>query len=77
MLFDFKINVVSTQKDGETVKAGGVDTDFVNSKSMMIKNTENLFVIGEMLNVDGFCGGFNLQNCWSTGAICGKYLSNV
>ena len=76
-LFDFKINVVSTQKDGETVKAGGINTDFVNSQSMMIKNTENLFVIGEMLNVDGFCGGFNLQNCWSTGAICGKYLSNV
>lgn len=44
---------------------------------MMLKDVNNLFVIGEMLNVDGFCGGFNLQNCWSTGAICGKYLADI
>lgn len=77
LLFNFKVTVVSTQKDGETVKAGGVNTDFINPKTMMLKDVNNLFVIGEMLNVDGFCGGFNLQNCWSTGAICGKYLADI
>ena len=46
---------------------GGVSLDEVNSKTMQSKLVKNLFFCGEVLDIDGFCGGFNLQNCWSTG----------
>ena len=74
-IFSFNIEIISTKKHGETVKAGGVDTDFINPKNMQSKLNSKLYFIGEVLNVDGFCGGFNLQNCWSTGAICGQWLA--
>ena len=76
-LFSFNLEITGTKKHGETVKAGGVDTDYINPKSMQLKGSDKLFFVGEILNVDGFCGGFNLQNCWSTGAICGKYFAEM
>ena len=48
---NYEIDVIGTQKQGETVKAGGVDTDFIDAKSMQSKVVKNLFVIGELLNV--------------------------
>ena len=32
-------------------------------------------LIGEVLDIDGFCGGFNLQNCWSTAFVAGKDIA--
>lgn len=77
-IHDFKINIVSTNKGEETVTAGGIDLDEVNSKTMELKRFPNLYAIGEVLNIDGFCGGFNLQNAWSTAYVCseGIDLSN-
>ena len=43
---------------------------------MEVKNFPNLYAIGEVLNIDGFCGGFNLQNAWSTAYVCAESLSN-
>lgn len=65
-IHNFQIQVNSTRKDGETVNAGGVCLDKINSKTMESKEVPNLFFCGEVIDVDGFCGGFNLQNCWST-----------
>lgn len=53
---------------GEIVHAGGVDLTEID-KNCHSKIVSNLWIIGENLNIDGFCGGFNLQNCWSTAAI--------
>ena len=36
---------------------------------MESKICPNLYIIGEALDIDGFCGGFNLQNAWSTAYI--------
>ncbi len=60
-----KLNIVSASKVGEIVKAGGVKLDDLDNycKSKIVKN---LWFCGEIINVDGFCGGFNLQNCWSS-----------
>ena len=66
-LNDFKVTVVSTAKDGEVVTSGGVDLNEVNPKTMESKIEAGVYFCGEVLDVDGFCGGFNLQNCWSTG----------
>ena len=65
-IHNFKITVTGTNQGEETVTAGGVDLDEINPKTMESKKYPNLYFIGEVLNIDGFCGGFNLQNAWST-----------
>lgn len=69
---EFRVKINGVKKDGETVSAGGVDLDKVNPKTMESKQVPNLYFCGEILNIDGFCGGFNLQNCWSTAYIAAK-----
>ena len=75
-IHNFKIEITETNKGEETVTAGGIDLDEINSKTMEVKSIPNLYCIGEVLNIDGFCGGFNLQNAWSTAYVCAKALSN-
>lgn len=67
------LTAVGTNKGEETVTAGGIDLKEINPKSMELKQYRNLFCIGEALDIDGFCGGYNLQNAWSTAyvAACG------
>ena len=71
-LREFSLAVTSVSKGGETVTSGGVDLDEVNSQNMMSKLIPNLYFCGEVLDIDGFCGGYNLQNCWSTGYVAAK-----
>ena len=61
----FKITVIKKVPDGEVVTCGGVDLKEVNPKTLEFKSYPNLYCCGEVLDIDGFCGGFNLQNCWS------------
>ncbi len=70
-LIELKLHAEGRIKDSEIVTAGGVDLDEINPKTMESKLHKGLYIIGEMLNIDGFTGGFNLQNCWS-----GAYLSS-
>ncbi len=75
-IHNFTIEVIGTNKGEETVTAGGIDLDEINPKTMGVKKVPNLYAIGEILNIDGFCGGFNLQNAWSTAYVCAEALSN-
>lgn len=54
------------------VCCGGVDTRDVNSGNLESKLHRGLYLVGELLDVDGICGGYNLQWAWSTGALAGK-----
>jgi len=76
-LTNFEVTVTGKVPDGEIVTCGGVSLNEINSKTMEAKRFKNLYFCGEILDVDGFCGGFNLQNCWTTGyaAAEGIYLS--
>ncbi len=56
----------------EFVTAGGVDTKDVDPATMGSKICPGLYFAGELLNVDGFTGGFNLQACWATGRLAGQ-----
>lgn len=56
----------------EIVTAGGADLKEINSKTMESKLISGLYFCGEILDIDGLTGGFNLQNCWSTGFIAGS-----
>lgn len=59
------------------VTAGGLSTvSFVN-KTMMSTRHKNLFCIGEILDIDGDCGGFNLQWAWSSAFCAAEYISSV
>lgn len=53
------------------VTAGGIDTDEVDSSTMESHITPRLFICGELLDVDGTCGGYNLQFAWSSGFLAG------
>lgn len=57
------------------VTAGGVDTMEINPQTLESKLIKNLFFCGEILDVDGDCGGFNLQWAWSSAYIAAKAAS--
>ncbi|MCX8014932.1 MAG: aminoacetone oxidase family FAD-binding enzyme [candidate division WOR-3 bacterium] len=54
------------------VTAGGVALDSVNPKTMQSKLHKGLYFAGEILDIDGISGGYNLQFAWSSGYIAGK-----
>lgn len=66
-----RLNIISREKEGEIVTAGGVDLKEIKSGTMESKLVKSLYFCGEILNIDGLSGGFNLQMCWSTGYIAG------
>jgi len=55
------------------VTLGGVDTDELSSKTMMSKKVEQLFFIGEVVDVTGWLGGYNFQWAWSSGWAAAQY----
>lgn len=63
----FTLTVVGTQGfGGAQVTAGGIATDEVDSRTMQSKRMVGLYLLGELLDVDGDCGGFNLQWAWAS-----------
>lgn len=67
------LSVIRTRPIEEaTVTRGGVKRDEINSKTMESKICPGLFFAGEVIDADGPCGGYNLQICWSTGALAGS-----
>lgn len=54
------------------VTGGGVSLKEVDSKTMKSKIIDNLYFAGEILDIDGPTGGYNLQICWSTGYMAGE-----
>lgn len=55
-----------------TVTRGGVSRDEIDPRTMESKIRPGLFFAGEVIDLDGPCGGYNLQMCWSTGARAGR-----
>lgn len=60
----------------EFVTAGGVDLKEINFKRFESRKHNNLFFVGEVLNIDAVTGGFNFQNAWTGGYICANALSD-
>lgn len=74
---NFEFTVTGKVPDGEVVTCGGVDLKEINSKTMGSKKYKNLYFCGEIIDIDGFCGGFNLQNCWSTAFVTADSIKNI
>ena len=59
------------------VTSGGVALKEVNPNTMGSKKVENLYFAGEILDLDGPSGGYNLQECWSTGYLAGESAAKL
>ncbi|MDT8335376.1 MAG: NAD(P)/FAD-dependent oxidoreductase [Desulfurivibrionaceae bacterium] len=72
-LKDFRLEVIGHRPLAEAiVTAGGVDTGEVDPRTMESRLTENLFLAGELLDIQGDTGGYNLQAAFSTGWLAGR-----
>jgi predicted Rossmann fold flavoprotein len=58
--------------DKAMVTKGGVCLKEIDSKTMKSKLIDNLFFAGEIIDLHGPCGGYNLQICWTTGCVAGQ-----
>ena len=71
----FPVSVAGTRPFAEAViTAGGVSTREVDPRTMESKLVRGLYFAGEVLDLDGYTGGFNLQIAWSTGYVAGKSI---
>ncbi len=59
--------------DNNQVYSGGVDLRNLND-NLMHKDVKNLYFVGEVCDVDGMCGGYNLQWAWTSGRIVGESI---
>ena len=75
-LQNWRLQIVDTQgfKHAE-VSGGGVRTDEVDSKSMESKKCKGLYLAGEVLDITGHRGGYNLHFAWASGFIAGRSLA--
>ena len=71
----FKVEITSTKGfDSSQVCNGGVSLDEININTMESKIVKDLYIIGELLDINGNCGGYNLTECWISGILSGKSI---
>lgn len=69
---DFRVSVTEPMgMDNAQVTAGGIVTDEFDPQTMESRLVPGLYACGEVLDVDGDCGGYNLQWAWSSGRLAG------
>lgn len=77
VLLNFKIEIIDYEKYNKAqLTQGGVDINELNNNTLEHKNIKNLYFTGEIIDVDGKCGGYNLQFAFSTGFVVGKELND-
>lgn len=73
---DWCVEVTGTQGfGGAQVTAGGIDGAEIDPATMMLRRHKGLYAVGEVLNVDGDCGGFNLQFAWSSAYVAARAIA--
>lgn len=73
--FELKITGTNSFEMAQVV-AGGVDTNEINENTMESKLVNGLYFAGEIMDVDGTCGGYNLQWAWTSGYLAGINAAN-
>lgn len=72
----FAVQIEATNSfEQAQICAGGVRTDEICPVSMESRFVKGFYVTGEVMDVDGICGGYNLQWAWSTGYLAGKHAA--
>ena len=74
-LTSLSINITGTNSfDKSQICSGGISLTEINTETMETKKVPGLYVIGELLDLDADCGGYNLTWAWLTGMIAGKNI---
>ena len=77
-LRSFPVEIVSTKSfDSCQVCNGGVKLSEINPNTFESNIISNLFITGELLDINGNCGGYNLTVCWISGMLAGKYIGGL
>jgi len=77
LLFDWRFLVMESHGfEDAQVTAGGIDINEIKSETLESKLVKGLYFTGEIIDIDGLCGGYNLQWAWSSGYLAGKSASN-
>ena len=72
-LTDFQIKIIETHTlDHAQVCSGGIPLTEINSETLESLKVKNLYFTGEIIDIDGDCGGYNLGWAWMSGIIAGK-----
>lgn len=69
--FAIKIQGVAGFEKAQVTR-GGISLEEIDEETMEVKNAPGLYLTGELLDVDGICGGYNLQWAWTTGYLAGR-----
>ena len=76
-LTNFILNIIGTNSfDQAQTCTGGIPLTEINPHTMESLKSKGLYITGELLDVDGDCGGYNLTNAWITGYLAGIGASN-
>ncbi len=76
-ILSFYLNITNTNSfDKAQVCSGGVPLDEINLNTMESKITKGLYIVGELLDVDGDCGGYNLGFAWMSGIVAGESIND-
>lgn len=77
-IHDFRLKIKSTyDMSCAQVGFGGIDLAEINFKNLTLKKDKNIYAGGEILNIDGMCGGYNLYFAFSTALIIGRDLCEI
>ncbi len=74
-LYNYKVNITGTKSfDNSQVTKGGLNLNEINISTMESKKIKGLYIVGELLDLDGDCGGYNLTLSFITGLIAGSNI---
>ena len=72
-LTNFKIKITSTNTlEHAQVCSGGIPLEEINNETLESLKVKNLYFVGEIIDIDGDCGGYNLGWAWMSGIVAGK-----
>ncbi len=75
LLKNLTLNITSLRGYNEAIiTKGGISVKEINAKTMESKKCENIYFVGEVLDLDALTGGYNLQIAWSTGYLAGSSI---
>ena len=73
----FKVEIDKTKGfDNSQICNGGVSLLEINPNTFESKKEKGLYIIGEILDINGNCGGYNLINCWISGILSGNNIGD-
>lgn len=76
MLTEYKAEAIAVNAFSQAqCAAGGIATDELRPETMEARDIPGLYLAGEIVDVDGICGGYNLQWAWSSGIVAGRSAS--